>query len=82
MMAAMAKKKITIEDLARMIAEGFRQTATKVELGELRSELGEVKQELREVSERVRVVESLLTSNRIERIEDDMRRVKTILKIR
>ena len=78
----MMKKKITIDDLARMIAEGFRQTATKAEFGELRSEVGEIKQDLREVSERVRVIESLLTSNRIERIEDDMRRVKTILKIR
>ncbi|HEY4511832.1 MAG TPA: hypothetical protein VJH55_03255 [Candidatus Paceibacterota bacterium] len=79
----MVKKKISIDDLARMVAEGFKHTATKEDLKGMKEEL-ELKIDALEerLDRRLSTVEFLLSSNRIERIEDDMRRVKTVLKIK
>jgi len=70
-------KKITIDDLARMVTKGF--TDAKKDLLETEVRL---RGEIKAVDSRLSTVEFLLSSNRIERLEDSMRQVKTILKIK
>ena len=53
--------KITIDELARMMKEGFDHLAERLDT----------------IDTRLGSVERLLTSNRIDRIEDDVRTLKT-----
>lgn len=48
------KNDITMEKMARMIGEGFKNTATKSDMEELKSEISEMKLEVREGFEKVR----------------------------
>lgn len=74
-------KKTTIDDLARMVTKGF--TTAKKDLNEGLSSLEKrLTTEIRAVDSRVSTIEFLLGSNRIERLEDSVRQVKTILKIK
>ncbi len=76
-------KKTTIDDLAIMVAEGFAQTASKTDLKVGLDGLEErLTKRIDGIDQRLQTVESLLSSNRIEKLEDDMRRVKTILKVK
>ncbi len=74
-------KKTTIDDLARMVTKGF--TEAKKDLTEGLSSLeGRLSAQIKGIDERLSTAEFLLSSNRIEHLEDDMRQVKTILKIK
>lgn len=81
-------KKITIDELARMVTKGF-STAKKDLLEtenrlhqEIKTGNGNLSTEVKAVDSRLSTIEFLLSSNRIERLEDSMRQVKTILKIK
>ena len=81
-------KKITIDELARMVTNGF--TAAKKDLLETENRLRHeiiagdngLSKQIKEIDSRLSTTEFLLSSNRIERLEDSMRQVKTILKIK
>ncbi len=85
-------KKITLDDLAWMVTKGFNETKT-----ELREEIKGVENNLsakidgvenrlsaqiKDLDKRMSTAEFLLSNNRIEHLEDSMRQVKTILKIK
>jgi len=70
-------KKTTIDDLAGMVTKGF--TSAKKDLQETEERLTA---RIKAVEDRLSPVEFLLSTNRIERLEDNMRQVKTILKIK
>ena len=42
-MGTKAKKKVTLESLAAMVAEGFSNTATKTEVAEIKQDLEDIK---------------------------------------
>ena len=64
----MAKKNITtIDDLARMINEGFKTTATKEDVAALRSEMNE---KFEGVETRLDRIEHLLLAEQKREIED------------
>ena len=63
------------DDLAAMIQRGFEETASKIELGEVKSELGEVKIRL----DRIENILLRDNTNRIERIEDKLLQVEVLL---
>ncbi|MDP3764462.1 MAG: hypothetical protein Q8Q95_02470 [bacterium] len=68
----MPKKKTTIEDLARMVAKGFEETATKKDLGDLRLEM----------NRRFDKVENIILidhKRRIEKLELDIKELKNAL---
>lgn len=74
-------KSVTNEELAQMVAKGFENTATKQDLNNVEERL----------SSRIDGVEGCLDrienfmngyGNRIEKLEDDMRQVKTKLELR
>lgn len=77
-----------MEELARMVTNGF--TAAKKDLNDglsslekrLTAEIKMVDNRVSDVDARLSTIEFLLGSNRIERLEDGMRQVKTILKIK
>ena len=71
----MAKKAVTTEDLARMVKEGFDNTATKGELGLLRVE---TKDGLNEVKRRLDRIEYKMIEKHEHRIEMLEERVKEI----
>ncbi len=74
----MKKEKMTIEDLARITKNGFDTTATK-------QEMREVNDRLDKMDGRLDKMENLLLrahENRIEKLEDNMRLVKTKIGIR
>jgi len=81
-------KKTTIDELARMVTNGF--TAAKKDLLETENRLRHeiiagdsgLSKQIKEIDSRLSTAEFLLSSNRIERLEDSMRQVKTILKIK
>lgn len=77
-------KKITIEELARMVTKGF--TEMKYEMSDLRREIKAVDNRLSDqikgVDSRLSTIEFLLSSSRIDRLEDSVRHVKAILKIK
>ena len=77
-------KKVTIDYLARMVTKGFDETKKELHEteGRLRQEIKAVDNRVSDVDERLSSIEFLLSSNRIERLEDSMRQVKTILKIK
>ncbi len=75
----MPKKNITTEDLSRMIAKGFAETATKKDLGSLKIEVNELKTEM---NDRFDKIERLILADhkrRIERLELEMRELKNAL---
>jgi hypothetical protein len=74
-------KKTTIEDLARMVTNGFNETKTDLRT-EIRAVENRLSADIKAVDARLSTIEFLLSSNRIERLEDSMRQVKTILKIK
>ncbi len=71
----MKKKNITIDDLARMIAKGFLETAKK----------REVDRRFDKVEDRLETIEKLLIAQhqrRIERLETDIRELKELLAVK
>ncbi len=61
-------KKVTTEDLARIMAKGFEDTATKADLKSLatKSELAEIKQDLEEIklkSMRISVIKYVIRNS-------------------
>lgn len=89
------KEKVTLDVLARMMQNQFRETATKDDLKEMATKDDLQKLEGRidkrfdgvdarfdTVDSRLNTIEALLASNRIERLEDSVRQIKTLLKIR
>ena len=78
----MKKEEMTMEKLAIMVKNGFDVTATKEEM---RGGFGVMDKRFNEVEKRLDRIENLLIrdhSNKIERLEDSMRIVKTKLGIR
>jgi cob(I)alamin adenosyltransferase len=76
----MPKKKMTIEDLAVMVQGGFDEVNGKII--NIRDEMD---QGFKEVNQRLDRIENILIAGhdrRIERLEDNMREVKTALKIK
>ncbi|MBI2120133.1 MAG: hypothetical protein HYT94_00735 [Parcubacteria group bacterium] len=83
-------KKMTIEDLALMVARGFENTATKDELmtmkEEMNAQFGEVNEKIsdqaKENKDRFDKIEYLLIralDNRTAKLEDDTRVIKTTI---
>ena len=76
-----------LERLAQSVAGGFAEVKSDMKTGfadvreEMKNGFVAVDKRFDEVDERLGVVERLLASNRIERLEDGMRQVKTLLKI-
>jgi hypothetical protein len=71
----MAQQKSTIEDLARMINEGFKTTATKEDLKEVKEDVATLRSEVRAGFERV---ELLLLEDQKRKIEHLETRMKTL----
>jgi hypothetical protein len=71
----MAQQKSTIEDLARMINEGFKTTATKEDLKEVKEDVATLRSEVRAGFERV---ELLLLEDQKRKIENLETRMKTL----
>lgn len=81
----MKKEKMTIEDLARITKNGFDTTATKQEMREVNDRLDKMDGRLDKMDSRLDKMENLLLrahENRIEKLEDNMRLVKTKIGIR
>jgi len=79
----MSKKKMTIEDLALITQKGFNDV--DVQFGEVGQRFDAVEVRLDSVDIKLERIENLLLrahDNRLEKLEDDVRNVKTILKIR
>jgi hypothetical protein len=73
----MKKKKITIDDLAVMIARGFEATASKEEMN---NRFDRVNEKFDEMEERLDRIENLILTdhrNRLERLEDKVRVLET-----
>ena len=76
-------KKITTEELAVMIKRGFDETAKKVDM-EARFEETATKQDVADIRRDITRIENILIEGlqrRLERVEDDMRLVKTKARI-
>jgi hypothetical protein len=71
----MAQTKITIEKLAEMINEGFKSTASKEDISELR---GEMNQQFGEVRSRLDRIEHLLLEDQNRKIENLETRMKKL----
>ena len=80
----MAKKKMTLDGLAAMTKRGFDGVHSELhsEVGGLRKETGELRKEM---NERFDKIENIVMANydrRFERVEDNIRLIKTVLKMR
>ena len=80
----MAKKKVTIEDLARITKSGFDTVDKRFDAVDKRFEQVDIKLESfrTEVNARFDHIENLLIrahENRIEKLEDDVRVLKTLV---
>jgi hypothetical protein len=78
----MKTRKITIEDLARMVQKGFSETAKKIELEGLREEM---KKGFKVVDERFDKIEKLILADhkrRLEKLEEEMRDLKNLLAVK
>ena len=67
----MAGKKTTIEDLARMVARGFSETATKVQMVK-------VEDRLTKVEDRLENIEKILLRQQNEKIQNMERRINRL----
>ena len=75
----MAKKRITIEDLAAMVKHGFDDVTSKM------AKKAEVDRQFEEVNERLDRIEKLILADhkrRIERLEGEMKDLKEMLAVR
>jgi len=75
-------KKITIEDLARMVQKGFSETAKKIELESVAEEM---RKGFKAVDERFDKIEKLILADhkrRIEKLEEDIRDLKNLLAVK
>jgi hypothetical protein len=77
---SMPPKKMTIDDLAAMVQRGFEQTASKEELTALSTKVDQLAVDVETVKRSLARIEGN-TERRIERLEDNMRRVLTALKL-
>lgn len=71
----MKKKNVTIDDLARMVAKGFEETAKK----------REVDRRFDKVEDRLESIEKLLIAQhqrRIERLESDVKELRELLAVK
>lgn len=68
-----------MEDLAMMAANGFEKTATKEELVALEKKMTLDSKEVHDHLDRIEHIFIRAHNNRIEKLEDDMRMVKTML---
>ncbi|MFH1894356.1 MAG: hypothetical protein ABH813_00400 [Patescibacteria group bacterium] len=78
----MTKKNITIEDLARMVAKGFAETAKKKE-ADLR--FNKVDKRFDKIDERLENIEKLLIvqhQRRIEKLESDVKELRELLAVK
>ncbi len=79
------KKRMTIEDLALMVARGFENTATKDDINEIWTKLGEIDEKLFSVDGRLDDIDTRLGKiennhgRRIDILEDRMRIIVTAL---
>ena len=71
-------KEVTNEELARMIADGFLNTATKEELNQVGSRLGEVDGRLEDVDRRLGIVERKLDRVLYDEIDRHERWIKQL----
>lgn len=82
------KRKTTIDDLAVMIKRGFDDTVTKADLQavkkELKEDISRLEREIAELRDDVSRLTPLPAGieRRLDRVEDDMRLVKTKVGIR
>ncbi len=70
----MAKKNVTIDDLAVMVQKGFAETATKTELKSMKNEM----------NERFDKIENLILADhkkRIEKLENEVKELKEIFAV-
>lgn len=71
----------TIEELARMIHEGFKSTATKEDVTQLRNEMTELRGEMKT---RFDKIEKLILEDhkrRIENLEKELKELKSLLAV-
>ncbi len=75
----MAKRKTTIEDLARMVAKGFEETAKKADMDrqfkDLNNRLGSLEKDV----EYIKNLVALNHKHRLEKLELDMKELKNAL---
>ena len=78
----MENKEITIEDLARMIQEGFRETAKKEEVN---TQFKEVNVRFDKIENRFEKIEKLLLAEhqrRIEKLETEVKELRELLAVK
>jgi archaellum component FlaC len=78
----MAKKKITIEDLAMMVQHGFKETARQADVD---ARFDAVDKRFDAVDERLDRIEKLILADhkrRIERLEGEMKDLKDMLAVK
>lgn len=76
------KEKITLDVLARMMQNQFSDLDSKVATkDDLRKLENRIDKRFDGVDSRLNTIEALLASNRIEKLEDSVRQIKTLLKI-
>lgn len=75
----MPKKNTTTEDLARMIAKGFSETAKESDLVKLKKEVADLRIETKEGFEHMEKVVLSDYKRRIEKLEIEMKELKNAL---
>ncbi|MBX4210573.1 hypothetical protein KW783_01225 [Candidatus Parcubacteria bacterium] len=80
----MAKKKVTIDDLAVMVQKGFQEIrsemATKADILNLEKRFDNLEERLEKVEERLDRIENIILTdyrNRLEKLEDKIRILET-----
>ena len=73
----MPKKTITIEDLARMINEGFKTTTTKEDLKEVKQDVATLRSEMKTGFDRIEHLLLEEQKRKIENLETRMKNSKT-----
>jgi signal transduction histidine kinase len=78
MLVYMAKTKTTtIDDLARMINEGFKTTASKEDIKQVREDIAEINSRLDKIEQQILVD----YGRRIEALEQELKRLKDALAV-
>lgn len=78
----MKKKRITIEDLARMVQKGFLETAKK---DEVNVQFDEVNVRFDKIEDRLERIEKLILADhkrRIEKLEFEVKELKELLSVK